>query len=320
MINDKLEEVTDYSKKENWLRIPEDNKKDVDVIYLYPSSCTDPEADVICEIDNQVMKHEAKRNLMQQATAFEACANIYAPYWRQVNALKLPFMSYEEVDEAEYSHPRSDVFNALDYYFENYNNGRPYMLAGHSQGSRLIYIVLEEYMKQHPDYYENMIAAYAIGDSLTKDYLKSNPHIKAAQSSSDVGVVVSWNTEGPLNKNKNSLVIKADAIAINPLNWHTDDTPAGAELNLGTFVPHLEDDAMDELPVRADAVLDVERGSVIVTNPVFKKCAITATPGFESFESVFGPESYHGCDYSFFFRNIEENAKERIDAWFRRNE
>ena len=73
---------------------------------------------------------------------------------------------------------------------------------------------------------------------------------------------------------------------------------------------------MDELPVRADAVLDLERGSVMVTNPEFEKYAITAMPGFEAAEPVFGPASYHGCDYSFFFLNIRENALRRAAAWY----
>ena len=49
-------------------------------------------------------------------------------------------------------------------------------------------MVLSEYMKEHPDYYANMIAAYCIGDSLTGEYLEKNPHVKAAQTADDLGV------------------------------------------------------------------------------------------------------------------------------------
>ena len=241
---------------------------------------------------------------------------MFAPYWRQVNGTKLSKMSFEEVDQAEWSEPRTDVYAALDYYFENLNQGRPYFLAGHSQGSRLSYMVLSEYMKEHPDYYENMIAAYCIGDSLTKTYLKENPHVKAARAADDLGVVVSWNTEGPANKGKPSLVVAPGAVSINPLNWRADDTPAGPELNLGSFVPHLLNSGMDELPIRADAVIDLERGTVMVTDPAFEKYTITAITGLDDMESVFGPASYHGCDYTFFYLNIRENARLRAKTWF----
>ena len=287
----------------------------VDLVYLYPSSCIDLEADTICAIDNQSMVEMSRINCAQQASAFAPVANIYAPYWRQVNGARLPMMSFEDVDRAEWAEPRTDVYAALDYYFEHLNQGRPYFLAGHSQGSRLCYMVLSEYMREHPDHYQNMIAAYCIGDSLTKQYLAKNPHVKAAQAADDLGVIVSWNTEGPANKGRDSLVIAPGAISINPLNWRTDDTPASAELNLGSFLPHLTDGGMDLLPERADATLDLERGSVMVTNPAFEKYVITAVLGQKELDLVFGPASYHACDYSFFYLNIQENARLRAQRW-----
>ena len=307
---------TDYSKKEHWLAKPAKPNKAVDLVFLYPSSCRDKKAGTICAVDNKSMLKGAKRNFSQQATAFGPFVNIFSPFWRQVNGAKLHEMSFEEVDAAEWAEPRTDVYAALDYYFENLNQGRPYFLAGHSQGSRLCYMVLSEYMKEHPDRYANMIAAYCLGDSLTKQYLEENPHVKAAQAADDVGVVVSWNTEGPANKGRDSLVVSPGAISINPLNWRTDDVPAPAALNLGSFVPHLLFPGLRKLRVNADAVLDLDRGTAIVTEPKLAKYAITAIPGMKKLEPVFGPASFHGCDYSFFFLNIRENAHVRMVSWF----
>ena len=306
----------DYSQQKFWLARPDDPDKQVDLLYLYPSSCNDPMAGTICKINNRSMKLGAKRNASQQASAFEPVANIFAPFWRQVNAMKLSSMSFEEVDAAEWAEPRTDVYAALDYYFENLNQGRPYFLAGHSQGSRLSYMVLSEYMREHPDYYANMIAAYCLGDSLTKRYLEENPHVRAAQRADDLGVVVSWNTEGPANKGHESLVVAPGAISINPINWRTDDTPATAAQNLGSFMPRLLFPGLRKLPVNANATIDLERGTVIVTEPRLENCAITALPGMKGLEPVFGPASYHGCDYSFFYLNIRQNARVRAEAWF----
>ena len=74
--------------------------------------------------------------------------------------------------------PYEDITAALDYYFENYNNGRPFIIASHSQGSAINSLVMKSYFKEHPDYYKRMIASYMIGFSLTKDWLKDNPHLK----------------------------------------------------------------------------------------------------------------------------------------------
>ena len=309
---------TDYSNDRNWLSKPKNPDKAVDLLYLYPSSCMDPKAGTICAADNRSMRIVAKRNLTQQAAAFEPTANVFAPFWRQVNAKKLSSMSFEEVDAAEWAEPRTDVYAALDYYFQNLNQGRPFFLAGHSQGSRLSYMVLSEYMAEYPDRYALMIGAYCLGDSLTKQYLEENPHVHAAQSANDVGVVVSWNTEGPANKGHDSLVVAPGAVSINPLNWRTDDTPASAALNLGSFMPHLLLPGLRKLRTRADATIDLERGTVVVSEPKLERCAITAIPGMKDLESVFGPASYHGCDYSFFFLNIRENARMRAQAWFSR--
>ena len=164
-----------------------------------------------------------------------------------------------------------------------------------------------------------MIAAYCLGDSLTKQYLEENPHVKAAQSEDDLGVVVSWNAEGPGNKGKASLVVAPGAVAINPLNWRTDGTPASAEENLGSYVPRLLFPGLRSLPVKADAAIDPERGTLIVTEPGLAKYAITAIPGLKVFEPVFGPASYHLCDYSFFYLNIRENARVRADIWSAKN-
>ena len=309
---------TDYFDQERWLACPDDPNKPVDLLFLYPSSCENPMADAICAVDDPTMVMVAKRNFAQQATAFEPVANIFAPYWRQVNGTKLSEMSFEEVDAAEWAEPRTDVYAALDYYFEHLNQGRPYFLAGHSQGSRLSYMVLSEYMREHPDHYANMICAYCLGDSLTKQYLDENPHVRAAQAADDLGVVVSWNTEGPANKGHDSLVVAPGAVAINPLNWRCDDTPASAAFNLGSYMPSLLLPKLRKLPINADATIDLERGTVVVSDPRLESCAITAIPGMKKLESVFGPASYHGCDYSFFFLNIRENARVRAEAWFAR--
>jgi len=42
---------------------------------------------------------------------------------------------------------------------------RRYIIAGDIQGSRLLGMVLSEYMKEHPDYYEKIICTYRIGEN-----------------------------------------------------------------------------------------------------------------------------------------------------------
>ena len=113
----------DYSKRRNWLSWPKTPDKEVDLLYLYPSSCEDPLADTICSLNNPSMHLGAKRNFAQQASAFEPVANLFAPYWRQVNGMKLSKMSFEEVDQAEWLEPRTDVSKVASVVAEPEANG-----------------------------------------------------------------------------------------------------------------------------------------------------------------------------------------------------
>ena len=66
------------------------------------------------------------------------------------------FMAYQMQEQ------RTDVYAALDYYFEHYNQGRPFILASHYQGSMMLKIALRDYFREHADYLERMVAAYVI--------------------------------------------------------------------------------------------------------------------------------------------------------------
>jgi hypothetical protein len=199
------------------------------------------------------------------------------------------------------------VFLALDYYFENHNNGRPFFLAGHSQGAANLMFLLDEYMVQHPERYENMIATYMIGNAPTREWLAANPHIRFAQGADDTGVLISWNAEGPDNIGQFSLVVPQNSVAINPLNWRTDETYADIEENLGSLV------SGEIVPGIANARVDVERGSVIVES--VDPTVFAMPPGAAVF---FGTESYHMWDFEFFYMNIRENARLRLERFLAR--
>ena len=306
---DSVDGAPDYSNKACWFQIPEITK-DVDTFFVYPTEYMaankgDPD---FAPLDNAEMLEGVKTNYPILASVYEDSTNVFMPYYRQAGMMFAAEEAKKSGDPrtAFATVPYADVTAALDYYFENYNNGRPFIIAGHSQGSGIVSLVLKDYFKEHPDYYERMVAAYVIGFSITKEYLEENTHLKFATGESDTGVIISWNTEGPKNieQNASNVVLLPNAISINPLNWKLDETYAPASENLGSRVLNEKTGEYEIKDIGADAKVVLDRGSVL-TN------ADTEPVGGDTF----GPQSYHNGDYALFFNNIKDNVAKRIAAY-----
>ncbi len=302
---EKLKNKIDYSQKENWLSLPSLPNRPVDVLYFYPTTYRKGDSDQhIAEITDRVMRDGAKVMLKTQASVFAETCNIYAPYYRQIDAFGFNELTLKQQDMAAEIIVEADPFRWLDYYFTHYNNGRPFFLAGHSQGSIVLTVVLAEYFKKHPEHYKRMIGAYVIGFAVTKEYLADNPHLKFATKADDIGVIISYNTEAPENIGKRNLVVRKNSLAINPINWVRDETPATLKENLGSF-----DTVAEKLgPPLADATINLERGTVICSTADISKYASKAV-------EMFGPASFHAMDYEFYHENLRKNVQERIKAY-----
>jgi len=303
---DETVKAVDYSDEDNWMHQPEATK-DVDCFYVYPTEYVDDSegAPIFADINEPEMRLPAMRTYLVQGTAFEEVANVYAPFYRQCNMAALAKMSMEEREAAFTSVPKTDVFAALDYYFKHLNGGRPFILAGHSQGSIMQSFVLAEYMKAHPEYLKRMIAAYVIGFSITEDYLKDNPHLKFAERSDDTGVIISYNTEAA--GNENNIVVLPGAISINPINWKRDETYASTEESLGGYIFNEKTGLPEDYPHAADAKIDLKRGVIITT---------TKAVAPETFP-LFGSASFHENDYPLYYYNIKANAATRVAAYMK---
>jgi len=307
----------DYSKKENWCKIPVITKE-VDTFYVYATeyilgSMAEGAPDY-AEMDNAEMVEGAKGEYDLHASAYAEATNVFMPYYRQVGLHYAGEVWKRDgiFDAALVGTPYDDIVDALDYYFEHYNNGRPFIIAGHSQGSAIVKMLLRKYFAEHPEYYRRMVAAYPIGYAITRDYLAANPHLKFATGECDTGVIVSWNTEGPGNRevNADTCVLQPGSISINPLNWKLDDTYAPASENLGTL--WLNEKGELEIQDRgADAQVFPDRG-VVVTHAkgeeMDEETAEVAT-------YFFGPDGRHGEDYALFYNNIKANVAKRVAAY-----
>ena len=308
----------DYSQKASWYRIP-NISKDVDTFYIYATEYVMDSfkegAPEYAPLDNAETLQGVDGQYTVQASAYDASTNVFVPYYRQAGMLvmKKAWLETGNVDAAISGIPYSDITAALDYYFENYNNGRPFILAGHSQGSVIARLLLKKYFKEHPDYYKRMVAAYIIGYSVTKDDLEAFPYLKFATGESDTGVIVSWNTEGKKNSEENAktAVLLPNAISINPLNWKRDETYAPASENLGSLVLDEKTGEIKVADIGADAQINLARG-VVVTNAKAEQMPEAQTRISAEF---FGADGRHDSDYTFYYNNIKDNAVKRVAAY-----
>lgn len=305
-------DVVDYALPGHWITLPASKAitKPVDLFYVPPTAwakknTSDPN---ICAIDNPEMMQHAQAAVMRDATAFETVANLFAPYYRQADAGYTFNLSLDEQDKFVGGVPAHDVSAAFEHYIDHHNHGRPFILAGHSQGSNVLLFLLADYMKKHPAVYRRMVAAYIIGYSVTPDYLAKNPHLKFAQGAADTGVIISYNTEASTIDGHNP-VIRSGALVINPLSWTTAETPAATNLNLGgRIVENGREIQPYPLQGFAAARVDHRRHALICDSYDTLVDRLALDPHF--------PRGvYHLFDYMFYYYNLRANAEKRVSVF-----
>ena len=145
--------------------------------------------------------------------------NFYSPYYRQCT---LQTFTSDSLTASRIPLAMDDVRKSFAHYLTHYNHGRPFILAGFSQGG----IAVVELLKQLDSAtYSRLVAAYVIGWRITDNDLAQTNYIRPAKDSADLGVTICYNS---VRDNSCAIPLLSDGnrIAINPVNWHTDATPA----------------------------------------------------------------------------------------------
>ena len=300
--------VTDYHEPGNWMLVPASPDKPVDVFYIHPTSYSraDATAPVVADINDAGMRKGAQSAYERQASAFAPVANVYAPYYRQLDAvwaLTLPAAEHVQAIEGA---PTIDVTAAFAYYLEHFNDGRPFAIAGHSQGSDVATHLLAGYLTQHPDVAKRMVVAYVVGYSVTQDWLDANPAFPFADGATDTGVIASWNTEAPTIASANPVVLPG-ALVINPISWTRTDMAAPASSSKGAWLPDANG-TWGKVEQYADAAIDLGKGVLVASTPDVERWS----PG--------GPNAwpkgvYHTFDYPFYYFDIQANLADRIASY-----
>lgn len=217
----------DYSRENNWYQTGkkyDENK--TDVFYILSTRLVK----AVDENGNQVFRSTLSaedRKAMQEEYEYMSTElfdsddfNFFAPYYRQLTG-EAYMMKDKKAFASEMVKSAADVYASFDYYMKHQNNGRPFILAGFSQGGLMSQVLLKNMTDEQ---YSKLIAAYSMGFQIRESEAQ-HPHINPATGEDDLGVTVSYNSVASIDTMWDQ--IEGHAVAcINPLNWKTDDTPA----------------------------------------------------------------------------------------------
>ena len=294
----------DYSLQQNWAALPNKFDKadllpgseltdrqaqsEVDVFFLHPTTYTRKGNVWNGSLSNEKLNQKTDDSTIKyQASIFNGVGKVYAPRYRQAHLASF-YTDNKGAAKSALELAYRDLEAAFEYYLEHYNNGRPILIAAHSQGALHAKQLLKEFFDGKP-LQQSLVAAYIVGWPVLKNEFDN---LEACQAPEQVGCICSWRTfkYGYVPPK----IMTGDSILVtNPLNWKTEGTLVGKDQHKGAVVSNFS----KIFPGIADA--KIEQGILWTHKPKF--------PG--SF--MFNRKNYHIADLNFFYVDVRENARLR---------
>ncbi|MEO5946442.1 MAG: DUF3089 domain-containing protein [Chitinophagaceae bacterium] len=311
--------IPDYQNLDYWAAhpwkwdasdsIPEPLREEVrdtlaDVFFLYPTTFTskkDADQSNAFIDDKKINAKTDYSTILYQASVFNQHCRVFAPRYRQAHISNFRSKNKSKATAA-FELAYLDLKNAFEYYIKNWNNGRPIIIAGHSQGAFLAERLLKEYFEQK-ELKKQLVAAYVIGWPVPKEYFTK---LKMCEDSLQTGCLISWRTyrTGHVpsyikngNTSSDNLFRQGNSYVTNPLSWKTDEENISKEWNKGSVLTKFNKIYKHTTNAK------IENDLLYVNRPKF--------PG--SF--LYFSKSYHIADINLFYINIRENVEQRIKSF-----
>ena len=269
-----------------------DYKKDsmVDVFFIHPTTYTEKNfSGWNASLDDEKLNNKTdKTTILYQASVFNEDCRVFAPRYKQAHIQS--FFIDPEISKKYFDIAYQDIKEAFLYYLENYNNGRPIIIAAHSQGTVHAARLLKEFFDDKP-LLNKLVCAYIIGMPVPEKYFNSIP---VCDNADQTKCFVSWRTfkKGYIpdfvKKEKEKIAV------VNPLNWKTTEELVSSKKNLGGVLRNFNKivPAVVSTNIHGNILWSSKPnmvGKILITN-----------------------KNYHIGDYNLFYMNIKENIKQRI--------
>lgn len=160
----------------------------VDCFYLYPTQSGQATPNSNFDKDPPI-----RRVAVQQARMFSSVCDVYAPMYKQVTFNGSQASHNEEVEIAYQS-----ALAGFKDYLENYNDGRGFILLGHSQGSAHTARLIDEEIDGNPELRNRMVGAFAPGANVNVPIGQlvggMFQNVPACSSLGEIGCLVAFST------------------------------------------------------------------------------------------------------------------------------
>ena len=175
--------------REKWTSSP---NAPIDCFYVYPTVSTDPTP------NSDMIADAAELNVIRQQFArFASKCRPYAPMYRQITLAGLRRLLGGGGAGAALSRglQYDDVRDAWKYYLDHDNNGRGFVLIGHSQGSFILTELIRNEIDGKP-IQSRMVSAILLGTTLAvprgKDVGGSFQSVPLCHAESQTGCVITY--------------------------------------------------------------------------------------------------------------------------------
>jgi hypothetical protein len=280
------DQLKNYINDSSWI-------KKADVFYVYPTLFMDKK-DTNWNI--QIDQSEQRTKVINQAVKFQASAwaesgRLFVPFYRQAHIRSYNLINQGGKEALLFAY--SDIKEAFSYYLKNFNQGRPIILAGHSQGSTHLSLLLKDFFDGTP-LQKQLVAAYIPGIGIEGTMFSS---LSLMKNPSENYGFVTWNTfKKRINQDKYERWYKGKLV-INPITW---DMSQFAEKN-----KHKGFLFWNSKMYRNSFATTVIDGAIWITTPNFPYKYLAARM-----------DDYHLGDVNLFWEDIRANSKLRLKHWF----
>lgn len=277
-------------KEETWIS---DSLKKVDVFYIHPTMYGKKSGKTWTANlnDKKLNRRVDNKPVRYQATPFNKTARVYAPRYRQahLDVFHDDCPLREEVLDFAYQ----DVKKSFEYYLANYNEGRPIILASHSQGTVHARKLIKDFFDTE-EMKSKLVCAYLVGFGI---YPSKYENLTACESGEKINCYVTWSSfkEGydyPLSE-KDMLVGK---VSVNPISWTMDTTTYENKNSIFLSVKGKK---------RYKTTARIEKNMLWIK---------TKIPVVRSWNVM------HLIDYNLFWHNIRSNVETRTNTYFNKKE